>query len=269
MKIVIVTKASGQNYSVEAGLHDGEKNFDHHGVHGGNPAPCNNGSITSVPSDATIEITHSDADTLLGIMRMLGKSMPNNIDLSIIEKIDLNGSSAVSSDSDELAYMVAINNASQTIYKIPRASAEPQDVTSQVTGIIDYMSNSDKVIQDGKELIKKAEKEFQSVTKYVPSNNKNVVAFNVPKEINFDPSRPYRDGYLIVVVYREIYESISIYANPKANINLLENPVYAGMKFAGHNKACGSERGQKFTWTDAVSVITDISNKFTFEKDSV
>lgn len=262
MKVILVTKASGENYSVEAGLHDGVRNFDHHGPHSGNPAPCNNSNISIIPSDATIELTHTDTDSLLGVMRMMGKSMPQNIDISIIEKIDLNGSSAVSKDSDELAYMVAVTNASQNVYKIPRAGTQPQDITSQVESIINYMSDSKKVIEDGKELIKNAEIEYQNIQKYKTPNNPKVIAFNVPKGTQFDPSRPYHDGYMIVVVYREAYESISIYGNPQADVNLTEKPIYAGVKFAGHTKACGSERGQKFNWKDAVAVATDVANKF-------
>ncbi len=71
MKILLVKKASGNNYSVEAGLSDGVKNFDHHREHSANPAPCNDPRIKEIDFHrGIIEITHTDADTLIGIMRM-------------------------------------------------------------------------------------------------------------------------------------------------------------------------------------------------------
>jgi len=61
MQIILVTKASGKNYSVEAGLSDGIKNFDHHNEHKNNPAPCNDSRILSLKdNNAVIEITHAD-----------------------------------------------------------------------------------------------------------------------------------------------------------------------------------------------------------------
>ena len=258
MKILLVTRASGQNHSIEAGLADGLKNFDHHKEHGGNPAPCNDSRIGGFKDgNDIVEITHTDADTLLGLMRLLGMKLPN-IDMSVVEKIDLNGSSSVPLDNVELAYMVGTMGIVMDS-NVPRPSTEPQDVTSVVTSILSKMSNEENVINLGKEKIEKSEGEYQKATKYSPVSN--VVAIACPKETQIDPSRPYSDGFDVVVFFREQYKSISLYASPRTKVDFVKNPVYAGIKFAGHPKACGSPRGEEFSWKDTIAVATDVSNR--------
>lgn len=258
MKILLVTKASGQNHSIEAGLADGVKNFDHHKEHGGNPAPCNDSRISGFKDgNDIVEITHTDTDTLLGLMRLLGMKLPN-IDMSVVEKIDLSGSSAVSLDNVELAYMfgtmdMVINS------NVPRPSTEPQDVTSVVTSILSKMSDEESVISLGKEKIKRSEDDYQKAIKYTPASN--VLAIACPKEAQIDPSRPYGNGFDVVVFFREQHKSISLYASPRTKVDFMKNPVYAGIKFAGHPKACGSPRGEEFGWKDAIAVATDVSNR--------
>jgi len=42
MKIILTSDENFQpDYSIESGMHDGKKHFDHHGKYAREPAPCN------------------------------------------------------------------------------------------------------------------------------------------------------------------------------------------------------------------------------------
>jgi len=73
----------------------------------------------------------------------------------------------------------------------------------------------------------------------------------------FDPSRPYKDGVDVVVVYRQHYASVSIYANPKSEYEFA-NTVIAETLFAGHPKACGSPRGREFSEAQAIEIFKEV-----------
>ena len=87
MKVLLTSKPSYTGYSVEAGKADGVRHFDHHGDMNINPSPAANCLIPVIPEDSIVEITHIDADTLLGVARLMGKEMPKTIDLALLEQI--------------------------------------------------------------------------------------------------------------------------------------------------------------------------------------
>ena len=126
MKVVILTEATGDNYSIEAGLADDEKHFDHHGKWSSFPAPSNNSKIPVLGPEDVVEITHMDADTLLGLFRMAGAPMPN-LNYDLIEQVDLNGGSVV---EDKMApsylFMLGVHLLARGL-DFPRAEKEPQD----------------------------------------------------------------------------------------------------------------------------------------------
>ena len=158
MKIILVKKASGQNYSIEAGLHDGVRNFDHHGDHSDQPCPARNESIPVLKDSDTVEITHMDADTYLGLRRMAGRPIPYYINLELLEQIDLNGSSVCPDNGNEtLAYMIGVGQLARDL-KFPYPTDEPQNVTRKVYQI---MLNEDNLIDFGLEAIKRSEQAYK------------------------------------------------------------------------------------------------------------
>lgn len=291
MKVLLVKKASGKNYSIEAGVHDGVKNFDHHsGVAGaeGQPSPANNPNISELkywgimsPSayasedlndDSNvniIEISHIDADTLLGLRRMFGLPMPPEwtndghvpganldepsypINLSLVEKIDLGGSSVAPSRFDEtLAYMVGVGEIAKAI-GFPRAGDQSIDVTNFVIQLL--QKSIDELVNVGLKVIKASESSYVNCHQGLSVNGK-VGLWVIGKDDPLDPSRPYQDGIQVVVVYRSHYQSVSIYCDPASEYAFSGKKV-GGIVFAGHPKACGSPRGITYTVGDAQRVF--------------
>lgn len=248
MKVVILTEATGDNYSIEAGLADDKKHFDHHGKWSSFPAPSNNSKIPVLGPEDVVEITHMDADTLLGLFRMAGAPMPN-LNYDLIEQVDLNGGSVV---EDKMApsylFMLGVHLLARGL-DFPRSEKEPQDVTRKVYEMI--RTPIEKYIELGKESQEAAEKAFKD--KLVEKKGK-VGLWVVGENDAFNPSRPYDDGYDCVVVYRDHFKSISIYCAPE-NEYEFGNREVGGIPFAGHAKACGSPRGENFTRDDAKKVF--------------
>jgi len=255
MKVLLVTKASGDNYSVEAGMADNVKHFDHHGEHASYPAPSNNPAIPKLGPNDVVEITHVDTDTLLGLMRMAGKAIPSNLDLELIEKVDLNGSSVVKDRTNEsYLYMVGVNEKAKQI-NFPPPSAQPTDVTGKITQLMD--APVQELTKLGREASANAEATYEN--NRVESNG-TVGLWATGADEPFDPSRPYADGVDVVVTYRDDFKSISIFCSPSSDY-AFGNTTVAGIPFAGHPKACGSPRGEKFTLEDAKRVYEELVNK--------
>lgn len=291
-KFILVRKATGFNYSVEAGIYDRVKNFDHHpGSYTGvqPPSPCNNEEINFTLRGETIEITHMDADTLLGISRMLEYYHPDyrcnqfwgiytsvfgdhkmdcefHLSASKIEEIDLNGSKGVEKFNRNLLYMVGVGQVCRDI-KFPRLTPDQEslDVSEYVEKLFaDY--GCEEFIKIGKETQEKAEQAYIDCRVAIgdlnnsPNNStqeETLKGLWVVSDNSFDPSRPYEDGVKIVVVYRENYKSVSIYCDPDSIYEFGGKEV-GGILFAGHSKACGSPRGQEFTLEDAQRVFDNI-----------
>jgi len=253
IKIMLQKKASGLNYSIEAGLTDNCCNFDHHGEFRHCVSPCNNVAIPAIRDiEAIIEISHIDADTLVGIRRLMMCELPN-VDLRLMERIDLNGSSICSDKFNQtLLYMVGIGEYAREI-KFPRCSDEPQDVTSFINHLLNC--TVDGLVHIGRIATEESEATYKNCLR---SRSGNYGLWSIGAEDPFDPSRPYEDGIDVVVVYREHYKSISIYCNPLSDYQFAGKTLY-GIQFAGHPKACGSPRGQEMTYGQAIDVFDIIS----------
>lgn len=252
MKVTIVAKASGSGFSLESGLADGRNHFDHHREHSAQPGPCKDDRIPVIGADDTVEITHIDADTYVGLLRMAGKELPG-VDFNLMEQIDLNGSSVCADKFDStLLYMVGVGQLARDL-KFPRANA---DAPTDVTEIVEAMTvkTDEEVIQIGRQATEKSEAAYQSCR--VASEGKAgywVIGANDP----FDPSRPYEDGIPVVVVHRTHYKSISIYCDPKSEY-AFGGKTIAGIEFAGHPKAAGSPRGVEFNTEDGKNVYDEL-----------
>lgn len=240
--------------SIEAGKHDGEKHFDHHGQFNNNPAPCNWAGPINPLKEGNVFITHLDADTFIGILRLMGAGLPN-VNFSLMEKIDLNGSSVCEDLYDDtLLYMVGIGQWCRN-NEFPRCPAEG---SVEVTELIEKLMKvpSEELIQLGKDAQDKVENTYKNCHKLTCLSDK-LGAWAIDKDNPFDPSRPYRDGYEVVIVYRKHFQSISIYVNPKSEFEFAGKTL-GGILFAGHPKACGSPRGEEIHEAKLKSVFDDV-----------
>lgn len=261
MKILLVTKATRTpgRRSVEAGLADGVDHFDHHF-----PCPANDPRIK--PGTGDTEVTHYDADTHVGVLRMLGQPLPGMmVDLNRLAVIDTQGSKGIPPLDPTLLYMSGIEYMAFTL-KIPRATPGTEvDVTDQVMQIVEM--GEDALIAVGRGQYERSETAYKE--KRLASSPKGKVGFWAIDDIEMNGSRPYEDGYEVVVLFRAGYASVSLYFNPVHALNVLNLPgvvevegdlppnyrqTVGGIRFCGHITACGSPRGQTLTVDDARKV---------------
>jgi hypothetical protein len=259
MHRIILTKSTKQFhpdfYSIEAGIADNIQHFDHHKEeHKVYPSPCNNTSIEPIKEDGSIkyiQISHLDADTFIGIARLLGVNhfFKGTLNFNKMEEIDLHGSKGISKNSPTYQFMVGVGVLARKL-NFPRITDEPTDVTSIIKEMLGTSVFS--FIQYGKCSIDKSEADYKEC---MYSRQENHGLWVVDATHDFNPSRPYEDGVEVVVVYRPHYKSISIYADPDTNHNFAGQTI-AGIEFNGHAKACGSPRGQEMTLEDAIEVYS-------------
>lgn len=248
----LTTRPENFEFSLESGLADNICHFDHHkDDHRGYPSPSNNPKIPAV-SGKKVAISHLDADTFIGILRLEGAEMPS-INLNVVEQIDLNGSSIIADKFDRsLLYMLGIGKLSR-ILNFPRVEKDTDiDVTEYISKIAE--KDAEEIIKIGEETQKKSFADFDKAKEY---KKNNVALFSVDASMDFNPSMAYDEGVDIVVVYRKHYASISIYVNP--SYDFVARGTWAGIEFAGHPKACGSPRGVEFTFEDAINVFKAIA----------
>lgn len=257
-RIILTSKPNFENYSIEAGLHDGIKHFDHHKEFAGNPSPANNSAILPIvapfPEGVNVEIenTHIDADTFIGNLRLLGRELPK-IDLSLLEQIDLNGSSVCSDKfNPTLLFIVGIGQLARDL-KFPRVTEDRQNVTAIIEQMIE--KSDEEIIAIGRVAQEKSETAYE---KCMLDYKNGVVLFSIGSSDPLEPSRAYEDGHKVVVVYRSHYKSISIYCSPSSSYAFGGKTV-AGITFAGHSKSCGSPRGQEMTYLQAQEVFDAIN----------
>ena len=271
---VILTKnqilESRNNYSIECGAHDGKQHFDHHNKFASNISPANNGSIKPMYNLDTISnsknyifISHIDCDTFLGINRLLVNKypLPMGIDFSIIERIDLNGDSVLGNIkfiSDTHAYYVGIGVLARKL-NFPRVTHDNQDVTEFIVKM--FETSKEEIIKLGKEVINQEEETWYNLDKMFYCDNK-ILLVPIPKGVNFNPSSVYRKGVDILVVYRDEYKTISIYANPDYILKFPLLDKWNNIEFAGHEKACGSPRGLELDFYAAIKVADEIARMF-------
>jgi len=254
MRVILTKKAEGRGYSVEAGLADGKQHFDHHREHSDNPGPCRDERIPVVSSNDIVEISHIDADTYVGLLRMDGRELPK-VDFDLMERIDLNSSSVCSDKFNEtLLYMVGVNQIARDL-KFPFPKDEPQDVSEVIESMM--RNDANEIVRIGHEANEKSEATYRNCRKVLSDSGK-VGYWEVGASDPFDPSRPYEDGVKVVVVYRQHYKSVSIYCDPKSDYAFGGKTV-AGIEFAGHPKAAGSPRGVEFSNKDGRRVFQDLA----------
>lgn len=270
-------------HSIECGMADGISHFDHHKpAHRARafPSPCADERIHALSSqerrDAQIGISHFDADTAIGLRRLLGLPLPDGIDISLIEIIDNRGSSALPDlGCDEYAYALGMSGASPLVRgRVPRCGAEPIDVTEGVLSILAWPCEI--VVATGKVMLAASEETYharcekEERTKHcrykVEPKGRKVGLWILPVGESIDPSRPYRDGFSIAVVFRHQFETISIYSSPDAKgVDILSEGKarFAGIDFEGHPRACGSApRDRKCSIEEAVAVFEELRNIF-------
>jgi len=262
-KILLVPNASGTCYSIEAGLHDGIKNFDHHGKYKDELSPCVNTNIKKINDHPIIEVSHIDCDTFIGLMRMISPELiPSNINLSLVASLDLNGTSMYLSQMKKepsvksqifpaLCYFVGVGQLARLV-DFPRVMSEPQDITECIREM--FKVGSEMVIEMGQDAIEKSEYSYRDCR---VASKDNVGYWVIGTEDSFDPSRPYMDGIDIVIVFRECWKTISIYCNPTSEYEFGGKEI-AGILFQGHPKACGSPRGQEMSVEQGLKVFEDI-----------
>lgn len=241
-------------YSIEAGLHDGVRHFDHHGEFSQNASPCNNPEIPVIAAGSVVYISHIDADTYIALLRMQCKELPE-IDLSLLEKIDCNGSSIIENKFDPtLLYSVGVGQLARKL-NFPRVSNETQDVTDIVYEMFSY--SEEEIIQLGRVATEKSEATYENC---LVSKLGNIGYWVIGADDPLNPSRPYEDDFEVVVVHRRHYKSISIYCAP-SNDYAFAGQEIAGIQFAGHPKACGSPRGTEFDQKDGQRVFEELAQK--------
>ena len=257
---------SGRRHTLEFGLANlaerGESDLvhaDHHGRLSMNPSPCNDERVPVLPKDAEVEVSHLDADLIVGAMRIEGRTLPD-VDLAFVEKIDCNGSS-VSEDLFDRThlYMVGVGALVRQL-KCPFAPAEGEVEITEIVHTVMSRSTED-VIEAGRVAQTKSEDGYRDCKVAVSANGK-VGYWMIDATDELDPSRPYRDGIEVVVVHRKHYKSVSVYCSAKSShtVPALGGTV-AGIVLAGHPKASGSPRGAVLTQEDGQRVYDELSSK--------
>jgi hypothetical protein len=288
-----------ETYSVEAGIHDGLRHFDHHGAHSANPAPCNNPRIMPwvKVEGGIIQMSHIDADTLVGIKRLLGLELPDSwvagpgcdkncppeyeihnsgcfccaagkrlVDLTIMEELDLNGSSILGDDhfNSTRMWMVGVSDVTREL-KFPRLTDQIQDITDLINQLLSV--SDEDLIGRGKIATIKSDNTFdECIIAEKQIGETKIGLWFIGANDPMDPSRPYSDNFDVVVIYRSHFKSCSIYINP--NHTILSNVIgdWAGIAFEGHKKAAGSPRGAEITPKEAISIYEAIASYIENEK---
>lgn len=269
MTQIIMTNDKGfqADYSVEAGKSDGKRHFDHHGDFSDHVAPCKI-EMPVAEDGATIQISHIDADTFIGLLKLHDKSLPE-VDFALMEQIDLNGSSVCRDKfNPTLLYMVGIGEVARGL-KFPRATDQEQDVTGIVSQMMEV--SHDEIIETGRKATEASEATYRECK---VAGKGHIGFWKINSSQPFDPSRPYEDGTAVVVVYRENYRSVSVYCDPKSphnamtlgtvetGDNLPQNyrATIGGYRMCGHPKATGTERVEKgWDYADAEAIYNALA----------
>lgn len=271
IKIMLQKEASGNNYSVECGLADNVKQFDHHKPeHRHFKCPANNDQIPII-NNGIIEISHIDADTFLGICRLLGYIVPKNLNLDLLEKIDLNGSSVLSDKNNyTYFYMLGVGVMARSL-NFPQCDNNSQDVTKYITNMLNV--DPSHFVNLGENACKRSEFVYKDTMVYSGESfqyGTKLAFFVIGADQPLDPSRAYEDGYGIVVVYRKHYKTISIYCNPNNELSFAgssfsimdgtmnrpsDSSLNCCISFNGHPKACGSDRGVSYNLLHATLLV--------------
>lgn len=224
-RVILCSKPDPEEMSVESGLDDRLNHFDHHGQFSSNRCPA---------------------------WLSRGDKRFQVLDFQVLEQIDTKGSSVVEDKDTNVTYhfMVGIGKVSRDL-KIPRCT----DVETDITDLFNKFPSTEEIIKIGKTSYDKSEKDYKdALVKRIGD-----VAFYVINDKDFDPSRPYQDGVKIVVLFREHYQTISLYS-PNDSEYTFAGKVFGFVDFAGHPHGAGSPRGKVMEYQDAVKVFNDAVN---------
>ena len=257
IRIVLTKDATekGGSYSIEAGVADGVRGFDHHGSAAGNPAPCADDRIQPIPDGFVIYVTHLDADTFVGVLRMLDLLWIINqklVDFILMGKIDEGGSVILPDHGRDIPtrqYMMGISKLKRE-FRFPRWNSEDIDVTDIFEKIISYPT--EEINRLGREKIVQGEKAYQECKNESVFTRGRVILLCLKTAGPFDLNIPYEDGYEVVVAYNE-GGHISLRVHPDVDLQVNDR-MFAGVPFAGHPRAAGSLRGEKFTREQAENI---------------
>jgi len=256
-EIILRKEASRKEgvYSLECGYDDGLRNFDHHGIYEGNPSPCNNDRIQPC-GGVPIEISHIDADTLIGIMRIMDLFVTyfEKVDMKTVERIDNEGSSGIAKDDPSLQFYVGVGAYAKNI-NFSRVCSLEQNASEYIFRMLKMDEND--YINLGKSIIDLTEKNYPICLREMDVDRK-IGFWVMDRDHYFDPSRAYEEVD-IVVVFRGNYKTISIYCNPTSDYNFA-GKIFAGIEFNGHPKACGSPRGEEMGYSDALLVYLSVKS---------
>jgi hypothetical protein len=147
--------------------------------------------------------------------------------------------------------MVGVSEKSKSL-RIPFPKEEQQDVTKQVAALLE--TYPEELIALGRKAHKKSETAYAECRVAVEGK---VGLWTINATDPLDPSRPYVDGFEVVVVHRIHYKSLSIYCAPGSEFAFGGQEV-GGIQFAGHPKAAGSPRGVEFNLDDAKRVYSAV-----------
>ena len=189
MNIIITNPANRveSEYSIKCGPSSDHKHFNHHSEN--NPSPCNNPQIGTAWIGTTIQISHLDADTLIGIMRLLGLPLPTGLDFALMEHINNDGSSNVPL-CDTVAFMVAVSDWTYE-HMFPRCPA-PNEVSINVTAYLEdiiYECKNLLFIKRGYASIKQSETNYAQALK---ESSEIAELYAIKEEIKFNPPKVCR-----------------------------------------------------------------------------
>lgn len=238
-------------YSIECGLHDGVHHFDHHGEFAEQSSPC----VAELPrveidGTSTIQLSHIDSDSFLALVRMFGLEIPSWLNLDLVQEIDNAGQGVCEDKFDKtLLFVVGVGALAKKL-GFPIVSHEEQDVTDIVKQML--ATSFEEIVEIGRAVQEVVEPTYARCVVAKDPATKTMFIHLEDKD-NLSASRAYEDGFKKVVIFRDCYKSISVYANEATDYNF-QGKVLAGIKFDGHPKAAGSPRGVAHTPEQAMEV---------------
>lgn len=256
MKVILKPIPDSNEYSIESGLHDGLRHFDHHGKFTMNLPVCLQ-DIPVIPNDSCIYITHIDADTLKGVSKMMGKNFASDINWQIVGIIDSNGPEYMDENIRDRAFMIGIGHIARKL-EIPREG----DVTDKILNMLD--TPSEEYIRLGLEEMKKSK--LETIRSIVKLEN-DIALVDLPKNIGLDALALYKIGASIIVTYRNSFKTISIMGSKVIKPSPIPDlrREWSGIKFEGHPLACGSPRDKEYELSDAYRVYDEIKKEISIK----
>ena len=255
MKIILCDKLMRRDvdssYSIECGAHDGVHHFDHHGEFSVQPSPC----VANLPKieqdgNSTIQLSHIDSDSFLAVARMVGLEIPSWLNLDLVQAIDNAGQGVCEDKFDKtLLFVVGVGALAKKL-GFPIVSHEEQDITDIVIQML--ATSFEEIVEIGRAVQEVVEPTYaRCVVAKDPATK--TMFIHLEDNDNLSASSAYEDGYEKVVIFRDCYKSISVYADEATDYNF-KGKILAGIKFDGHDKAAGSPRGVSHTPEQAEAV---------------